>query len=351
MSVRLKQAISVSDIATLIGAEVIGDKSVVVDNIATLQNANSSSIAFLSNKKYKKHLTSTQAGVIIISAEFRDDCPTTGLLVKDPYIAYAKLTRQLFPESNEGGSIHPTAIISDSAVVDANATIAAHVIIKENVTIAAGVSIGENSFVGKDVTIAPATKIFPNVSILDGTTIGSRCCIYPGAVIGSDGFGFANEQGEWAKVRQLGNVVLGDDVEVGANTTIDRGALEDTEIADGVKLDNLIQVAHNVKIGKHSALAACTGLAGSTIIGDYCTVGGGCGFSGHLELTDNVHITGFTMVTKSIHESGVYSAGTSATAAAKWRKNHARLHQLDEMAKKLKTVEKSVQQLHENKSE
>lgn len=328
------------DIAAELGAELKGDPETKISGIATLQAAVPGQIAFLANPSYARYLKDTRASAVILSPSVAEDPPTNVLLLDNPYLGYARLSHWFDPAPRPPSGIHPTAVVDPSARISESASIGPQVVVEAQADIGDEVIVGAGSVVGARCRIGPQTVLRPRVTLAHDTVVGQRCHILSGAVIGSDGFGFANERGVWHRIAQIGKVVLGDDVEVGANTTIDRGALDDTVIGNGVKLDNLIQIAHNVRIGDHSAMAAMVGIAGSTRIGKHCVFGGASGVAGHLEITDQVHLTGMTLVTGDIREPGVYSSGTSADKNRQWRKNAVRFRQLDAMARKLKELEK-----------
>jgi UDP-3-O-[3-hydroxymyristoyl] glucosamine N-acyltransferase len=339
-----KKSYSLGGIAQALGAELVGDGCVEIDGIATLQSARAGQLSFLANPAYGRYLANSQATAVILTPAAMADSGYRGsaLLMEKPYLGYASISHWFDPVPVPSPGIHPaafvepsasvaaTAFVGPQAVVEANARIGEHAIIE------AGVVIGERSVVGAGTRINARALLYHDV------VVGERCLILGGAVIGSHGFGFANEDGQWHRIAQIGGVVLGNDVEVGANTTIDRGALSATVIGNGVKLDNLVQVAHNVVIGAHTAIAAMAGVAGSTTIGSYCTVGGGTRIAGHLTVTDAVHITGMTMVTHSLKEPGVYSSGIPVDSNRRWQKNAARFRKLDSMARKLRDLEKAV---------
>jgi UDP-3-O-[3-hydroxymyristoyl] glucosamine N-acyltransferase len=255
-------------------------------------------------------------------------------------MGYARLSHWFDPAPVAPPGIHPTAVVDESAHIDETASVGPHVVIEADASVGAHVAVGAGTIIGARSRIGDHTVIRPRVTLAHDVSVGQRCHILSGAVIGSDGFGFANEQGTWHRIAQLGGVELGDDVEVGANTTIDRGALENTVIGNGVKLDNLIQIAHNVQIGDHSAMAAMVGIAGSSRIGRHCVFGGASGVAGHLDIADQVHLTGMTLVTGDIREPGVYSSGTSADTNRNWRKNAVRFRQLDALARRVRELEK-----------
>jgi len=331
------------EIASALGAELRGDPDVRVSGLATLQAAGPGQISFLANPSYARYLADTRASAVIASPANAQDAPTNVLLLDNPYLGYARLSHWFDPAPVAAPGVHPTAVIDPSATLAEDACIGPNVVIEAEVDIGEQVVIGAGSFVGARSRIGAGAVIRPRVTLAHDVLMGQRCHILSGAVIGSDGFGFANEKGVWHRIAQLGRVVLGDDVEVGANTTIDRGALDDTVIGNGVKLDNLIQIAHNVCIGDHSAMAAMVGIAGSTRIGRNCVFGGASGVAGHLEIGDQVHLTGMTLVTGDIREPGVYSSGTSADTNRQWRKNAVRFRQLDALARRIKELEKKAE--------
>ena len=331
------------EIATALGAELRGDPDLEISGLATLQAARPGQISFLANPSYAKYLAETQASAVIMSAASAGALDTNALLLENPYLGYARLSHWFDPEPVSAPGIHPSAVVDSSALVADGASIGPNAVLEAGVEIGEQVVVGAGSVIGARARVGAGTVIRPRVTLAHDVVVGRRCHILSGAVIGSDGFGFANEKGVWHRIAQLGRVVLGDDVEVGANTTIDRGALDDTVIGDGVKLDNLIQIAHNVQIGDHSAMAAMVGIAGSTRIGRHCVFGGASGVAGHLEIADQVHLTGMTLVTGDIREPGVYSSGTSADTNRKWRKNAVRFRQLDDLARRLKELEKKIE--------
>ncbi len=335
-----KKSFRLGEIATALGAELKGDPDLEVTGLATLQAATPGQISFLANPSYAKYLANTQASAVIMSPAAVGDSEINALLLDNPYLGYARLSHWFDPEPVAQPGIHPSAVVDPDARVADTASIGPNVVIEAGVVVGEQVVIGAGTVIGARAQIGAATVIRPRVTLAHDVVLGQRCHILSGAVIGSDGFGFANEKGVWQRIAQLGRVVLGDDVEVGANTTIDRGALDDTLIGNGVKLDNLIQIAHNVQIGDHSAMAAMVGIAGSTRIGRHCVFGGASGVAGHLEIADQVHLTGMTLVTGDIREAGVYSSGTSADTNRQWRKNAVRFRQLDDLARRIRDLEK-----------
>ena len=329
-------------IAEALGARLNGDADLTVTGIATLQSAEPGQITFLANASYARYLADTRASAVILNEAFADQCPTNVLVMENPYLGYARLSHWFDPAGRPAAGIHPSATVDPSASVAASASIAAGVVVEAEAVIGDGVVIGAGSFIGARSQVGDDSRLWANVTLYHDVRIGERCIVHSGAVLGADGFGFANDRGVWHKIAQIGGVRVGNDVEIGANTTIDRGALDDTVIGDGVKLDNQIQIAHNVQIGAHTAIAACVGIAGSTTIGEYCIFGGGSGVGGHLEIADRVHLTGMTMVTRSLNEPGVYSSGTGVESNRHWRKSVVRFRQLDDMARRLKELEKKL---------
>ena len=317
----------------------------VITGVGTLMNAEPGQLSFLSNPSYHRYLKQTRASVVVLSPEHAEACPTAALISDNPYLTYARAAALLFPQPQIEPGIHPSAVVADSATVETGAHIGACAVVGDDVTIAAGASIGPGCVIETACRIGEESRLVARVTLCHGTVIGKRCLIHPGAVLGADGFGLANDGGRWEKVPQLGRVRVGDDVEIGANTTIDRGALEDTVLHDGVKLDNQIQIAHNVEIGEHTAMAGCSAVAGSTKIGSHCTVGGLAGVVGHLTIGDNVHFSAATLVTRSFEKPGYYSGGVPAMGNGEWRKMVARLRHLEEMHRELKTLKKKIEAL------
>ena len=340
---------SLTYLADYIGAELRGDGHVQINGIATLQNAKADQLSFLANSNYEKYLSSTRAGAVIVHSRHADNCPTNALIHENPYLAYAKLSHLWDKQGATEARVHETAVIASGAVIEEGVSIAAGVVVGAGSVIKSGVSIGPNSVIGDDCQIDENSRLAANVTLYHGVSVGKNCVIHSGVVLGSDGFGFAPVNGQWLKIAQLGGVIIEDSVEIGANTTIDRGALDDTVIEQGVILDNQIQVAHNVRIGQNTAIAACSAIAGSTVIGKNCIIGGASGIAGHLSITDGVHITAMTMVIKSLTEPGVYSSGTGVQTNAKWKKSIARLRQLDKMADRIKRLEQGMQEQSINK--
>jgi len=335
---------TLGQLAEHVGGRVHGDAACEITGVATLQNARRGDISFLANPRYAKYLAATAASAVILAEEYRAVCPANALVVADPYLSYARIAALLSPPAAMQYGRHPSAVIDPGSAVDPSAWIGPHCVIEAGVEIGANVWVGPGCVIARNSRIGAGSRLVANVSVCHGSRIGRRTVIHPGVVIGSDGFGLAKDGGHWHKVPQLGAVTIGDDVEIGANTTIDRGALDDTVIEDGVKLDNQIQVAHNVYIGAHTAIAGCTGIAGSARIGARCTIGGGVGIVGHTEIADDVHITGMSFVAHSIRKSGIYSSGTPLEPNQEWRRNYARFHHLDDMARRLRHLESLIKE-------
>jgi UDP-3-O-[3-hydroxymyristoyl] glucosamine N-acyltransferase len=339
------------ELADLVGAQLHGDAESEVSRVGTLQDAQTGSISFLTNSKYRKYLKTTSATAVILGEQFLEECPVAALVCTNPHLAYARISTHMQPRPESKTGQHQTALVSDSAAVDLSAWIGPGAIIEDGVDIGPDVYVGPGCVVANGVTVGAGSKLIANVTLCHEVAIGKRVLIHPGAVIGSDGFGLANDEGVWVKVPQLGSVKIGDDVEIGANTTIDRGALRDTVISNGVKLDNQIQIAHNVEIGENTAIAACSGIAGSTRIGKNSTLGGGVSIVGHLEFADDVHFSAQTLVTRSFREPGYYSGNLPAMPNKEWRKTIAYTRHLDEMMQRLKELEKRVSSLVDKKDD
>ena len=330
-------------LAEFLGATVSGDPEKIITGLATLQEAGPAQLSFLANPQYRKFLPDSHAGAVLLKAADAEGFKGDALIVPDPYLAYARISHLFGPKPRASTGVHPTAVIAPDAQVDAAASVGAFAVVESGARIAAGVTIGAHCFIGARCEIGEGGWLAPRVTLYHDVRIGKRVVIQSGAVLGGEGFGFANEKGVWQKIAQIGGVSIGDDCEIGVNTAIDRGALADTVIGNGVKLDNQIQIAHNVQIGDNTAMAACVGISGSSKIGKNCMLAGGVGLVGHIEICDGVFITGMTMVTHSITEPGAYSSGTAMQPAAEWRKSAARLRHLDDMARRLKQVEKHVE--------
>jgi UDP-3-O-[3-hydroxymyristoyl] glucosamine N-acyltransferase len=332
-------------IAEKIGATIVyadSDNNITVHSIATLNKAQAGQIAFLANSKYHHQLIDTQASAVILDEHALVDCKTNALVMTNPYMGYAIVAQLLDSTPATAENIHSRAVVDPNATIGRNVSLGANTVIESGVTLGDNVSIGAGCFIGKNAKIGSNTSLWSNVSIYHNVEIGQKCLIQANTVIGSDGFGYANHKGQWVKIPQLGTVIIGDRVEIGASTTIDRGALEDTIISEGVILDNQIQIAHNVTIGKNTAMAACSVIAGSSTIGENCTLAGLVGINGHINVVDNCVFTGMAMVTKSITKSGVYSSGTPVVDNKEWNKTNARINRLDTLNRRVKILEKKL---------
>ena len=335
----------IDDLARRFGLEARGDAACVIRGVAPLARAEAEQLAFLANPRYASDLTRTRAGVVVLRAEHAGASPVPVLVAKDPYLAYARIATLFEAAPAAAPGVHPTAVVADGARVDRSASIGPHCVIERGAVIGAGAILGPQCVVGPECTVGAQSRLAAQVTLVTRVTLGKRVLVHAGAVLGADGFGLARGEDGWVKVPQLGGVRVGDDCEIGANTTIDRGALEDTVLEEDVRLDNLIQIAHNVHIGAHSALAGCAAVAGSATIGRNCLIGGGAGVLGHLEVADGVTITAMTLVTHSIREPGVYSSGAPVEENRAWRRNAARMRQLDAMARRIAALEKQLEAL------
>ena len=328
-----------AELAVRFGCELRGDPDTLIERVAPLQDAAAGGLAFLANPKYRKYLRTTGASAVVLDAASAADCPVAALVARNPYATYARIAQLLYPAPGFAPGRHPTAVVEAGASVDATAWVGAHAYVGSGVVIGPRAFVGPGSVLLAGVQLGTDTRLVARVTLGEGVRVGSRCILHPGAVIGADGFGHAPDAGAYVKVPQVGSVVLGDDVEVGANSTIDRGAIGDTEIGEGVKIDNLVQIGHNCRIGAHTVIAGCSGISGSAIIGRRCMVGGMVGVAGHIEICDDVALTGRSTVTNSIHQPGVYSSSLPADEARRFRRNAARFYQLDDMARRLKRLE------------
>ena len=327
----MDDGVTLGQVAARFGLVLQGDPDVRITHVATLQGAGPGALSFFSNPRYRRQLRQTAATAVVLDERSVGDSPTAVLVSDNPYAAYARIATWLYPVAPLTPGIHPTAVIDPTARVAASAEVAAHVVVGAGAEIGERAVVGAGTFLGDRVRIGADTWLAPRVTLYSGVRMGARCIIHSGTVLGADGFGIAQDRGRWVKVPQLGSVLLGDDVEIGANTTIDRGAIEDTVIEDDVKLDNQIQVAHNVRIGAHTAIAGCVGISGSTTIGRRCMIGGGVGIAGHLEIADNVAVLGMSLVSRSLTKPGIYSASIPAIEAGDWRRVVARLRHRDDL--------------------
>ena len=327
-------------LAERLGAELRGDPDRVVRAIAPLGTAGEGDLSFLANRRYLQALRSTRAGAVIVGPGDVDESPTAVLVLANPYLGYARAASLMSGRPDVEAGIHPSAVVDPGAEVSREASIGPLAVVGNGARVGARARIGPGSVLGPQATVGEDTRLVANVTVCRGVRIGARCLLHPGVVIGADGFGLANDDGKWVKIAQLGSVRMDDDVEVGANTTIDRGALQDTVIGNGVKIDNQVQIAHNVVIGPDAAIAGCVAIAGSVRIGARCIIEGAVMISGHLELADDVHVTGGTAVAKSITRSGTWSSGMPAQPGHAWRRMWIRMQNLDDLARRLSRLER-----------
>jgi UDP-3-O-[3-hydroxymyristoyl] glucosamine N-acyltransferase len=341
-------AYTLTEIVARFGGRIEGEPTTAVNQVATLENATTGQIAFLTNSKYRKLLETTHASAVIVAESDIDATQLARIVCSNPYSYFAKLSAFLNPLPAVKAGIHPSAAIGVGAKISPNAQIDEFVSIGEGAIIGSGSVIMAGCSIGAKATVGDNTRLYPRVVVYHDCIVGNNVILHSGVVIGADGFGIAMEEGAWLKIPQIGRAIIGDNVEIGANTTIDRGALDDTVVEEGVKLDNLIQIAHNVRIGAHTAIAGCAGVAGSTTVGRYCRIGGSAGIVGHVSIADGVEISPFTMVSKSIREKGTYSGMNPFSEKDKWMKNTAHIRHLDEMASRIKNLEKELEALKKN---
>ena len=339
----VEKGLRLAEIVSSLGGSLEGDGSVVVLQVGSLSSAGAGQIAFLSNPKFRQQLNTTKASAIILSPQFSDETSLPRIVDPNPYAYYARVVALLNPVRRRPPGVHSSAVAHSE--IPSSASIGEHVVVGERVRIGNNVTVYPGCVIGDGVSIGDDSLIYPNVVIYRDCAIGRRVIIQAGAVIGGDGFGFAKDKELWIKIPQIGRVIIGDDVEIGANTTIDRGALDDTVIGNGVKLDNQIQVAHNVSIGDHSALAGCVGIAGSTKIGKHCTVGGAGMIVGHLELADDVHVSAGTMVTKSLRKPGQYTSIFPLEEHEEWLHNAAQIKRLGKLAERVSELERKLEKM------
>ncbi len=336
---------SLSEIASKLGGQVLGDGSIRIAQIATLETAGPDQISFLTNSRYRALLADTRAGAIIVPPAEAETVSLPRIVTDNPYAYFARVSALLNPQPEVGAGIHPTAVIGAGTSIDATACIGAHAVIGAGASIGAHSVIGDNCSIGENTVLGKHTHLYSGVTVYHDCIIGNHVIVHSGAVIGADGFGFAMDAGKWLKIQQIGRVIIGDDVEIGANTTIDRGALNDTVIEEGVKLDNQIQVAHNVRIGAHTVISGCVGIAGSAVIGKYCRIGGSAGILGHLQIADDVEIAPFTLIGKSISAPGRYAGIYPFTRNDEWRVNAVHLRHLGDLVKRVKSLEQEIELL------
>lgn len=333
---------TLQQLADHVDGEVRGDSQLPILRVATLQSATSDAIAFLANSRYKSQLDTTSAGAVIVSEKDDSDTVDNAIRVRNPYAAFARIAQLLDTTPKPAKGIAETAKVASSAQIGKNVSIGEYAVIEENVVIGDNTSIGAHVYIGPETTLGNGCTLWSGVKIYHRCQIGEQCLFHANAVIGADGFGWAPDNGKWLKIPQLGRVIIKDNVEIGASTTVDRGALDDTVISAGCIIDNQCQIAHNVFIDEDTAIAGCTVLAGSCRIGKRCMIGGASAINGHISICDDVQIMGFAMVIKEITEPGVYASGVPASGHREWRRNGARFRQLDDLFKRVKTLEKQA---------
>jgi UDP-3-O-[3-hydroxymyristoyl] glucosamine N-acyltransferase len=333
---------SLGELAVRFGCELRGDPDTRIERVGTLANAGDHALAFLANPRYRAQLAATRAAAVVLNEASAADARTAVLVCDNPYATYARIATTLYPVAPPKAGVHASALVAGSARVDPSAQIGPFCSVGEHVEIGARAVLGPHCCIAAGARLAEDVRLVAHVTVGTHVHIGARTVVHPGVVIGADGFGFAPEDGAWVKVPQVGTVRIGADVEIGANTTIDRGAIDDTVIEEGVKLDNLIMIAHNVHIGAHCVLAACTGVSGSTVIGKRCMIGGGTGFAGHISIADDVTITGFSMVTNSVTRPGIYSSGIPLEENHIWRRMVARLRRIGLLESRVRELERAA---------
>lgn len=336
----MTRALTLSDLAQALNVPFEGAGDVMITSVATLSEAQSGQLSFLANPAYKPQLASCQASAVIVAPQDASECPTSKLISNNPYATWATALQLLHPSPMAKPGIHTSAVIDSSAQIDGSASIGPHCVIGPNCTIGPHVSLGSHCVLEHGVSIGAHSRLVAQIFIGAQCQLGERVLVHPGVVIGADGFGIAMDQGQWHKVPQLGRVVVGNDSEIGANTTIDRGALGDTVLAEDVRIDNQVQIAHNVCIGAHTAIAGCVGIAGSTTIGAYCMIAGASGIGGHITIADHVVITAMSTVISSIDTPGMYGSGIPVQPHQRWKRILVRLSKLDDWINRIKNIEK-----------
>ncbi len=332
--------LTLEQIAQELGAVLHGDGAITVSGLGTLKSAGPGELSFLANPRYRSQLQHTTAAAVLCTPDQVADCPVPALAVAQPYLAFARISHRFDRRPAPGAGVHPSAVVAEGAKVDPGASLGANVVVEEGAEICGGAVIMANCYIGARSYIGAGVRLSPGVVIYHDVSIGARTLIHANTVIGSDGFGFAPTRQGWQKIAQVGGVRIGEDCDIGACTTIDRGAIEDTLIGNGVIIDNQVHIAHNVVIGDHTALAGKVGVSGSSKIGSRCMLGGAAGIAGHLEIADDVQILGMSLVSGSITRAGVYASGSPIDDQANWRKNAVRFRHLDELFRRVKALEK-----------
>jgi UDP-3-O-[3-hydroxymyristoyl] glucosamine N-acyltransferase len=330
---------SLGELAAEFGCELVGDPATPVSRVATLTNAAPDCLSFLANKAYREQLSATTAGAVVLQPDDAELCPVPALIHANPYLVYARIAATLHPEPAIEPGVHAAAFVDSEARVDPGAQVSPNATLQAGAIVAAGAFIGPGAVVGPGCRVGRDTRLLANSTLVQDVVIGERCIVHPGAVIGADGFGNAMGESGWVKVPQVGGVRIGNDVEIGSNSTIDRGAIDDTVIEDGVRIDNLVQIAHNVRVGAHTAMAAFTGISGSTVIGKRCMLAGQAGIVGHITICDDVVVGGATMISKDIHEPGFYTGSFPAEKDREWKRKVARFRRLGDLQDRVKALE------------
>jgi UDP-3-O-[3-hydroxymyristoyl] glucosamine N-acyltransferase len=333
---------TLGQLAVRFGLELRGDPGLAIDTVATLADAGPGTVAFYANSRYRGQLRSTRASAVVLEARSVADCPVASLVAANSYAAYARIAAFLVPAGARATGIHPSAVVLPGATLGPDVAIGAHTYVGPEVRLGAGVVVGPGCVLDGDIEIGEGSRLVARATLVGRVRMGRRCLLHPGVVLGADGFGFARDRDGWVKVPQIGGVVLQDEVEIGANTTVDRGAIGDTVLEEGVKLDNQIQIGHNVRIGALTAIAACVGVAGSTTIGKRCLIGGGAGFAGHIVIADDVVVLGYAMVTHSLKAPGTYGSGQPVLEATAWRRTVGRLKRLDSLYDRVRELERQL---------
>jgi len=339
---------TLAEIASRLGGRVVGNQDALIRQVGSLERAGPDQITFLSHLRHKGKLAATRAGAVVLGDSAQDLTAIPRIVCENPYAYFARVSQLFNPVSAPEPGRHPTAQISASAQVAASARVDAGVVVADGARIGERAWIGAGSHVGQGSSIGDDSRLHPSVVVYHECRIGLRAIIHSGAVIGADGFGIAESAGQWIKIPQIGRVLIGDDVEIGANTTIDRGAIDDTILEDGVKLDNQVQVGHNVRIGAHTAIAGCVGIAGSASIGRHCTIGGAAVILGHLELADGVNISAGTLISRSIRQAGTYTGVFPFDRNSSWARNAALLRHLSELADRVRALAKLLPRKDKN---
>lgn len=334
-----KKRYLLKEIAEFLALELRGDGECEITGLGTLTSAGPTQLSFLSNKSYIDQLGTTRAGAVLLTQDFLDKCPGNALISGNPYVSFAQATAMFLPEPANAAGVHPSAVIADDVVIPASTSIAPHVVIESGVSLGEGVRIGASCFIGAESRLGANCRLHSGVTLYHGVSLGENVIIHSGTVIGADGFGFAFDGEKSIKIHQLGGVDIGDNVEIGAGSTIDRGAIENTTIGHGVKIDNQVQIGHNTQIGDHTVICGCTAIAGSAKIGKYCVLGGASGMVGHLTIADGVQVSAMSLVSRSITEAGTYSSGTGQMKTTDWKRAIVRFQQLDSIARRVKELE------------